>query len=164
MPREPVDVDAFVAAVQGRRVVALARVYYQYRGEVAEDDGVVELALDDGTIWLLDSAPSGDLLKVTRGAWIDPFAGELSEENRAYVEEHGCWRRFDVSGQAPFAQLVDQVVVDARLLRNQFDDVAGVRLSTSSAALWFVVTGDECHVHWAHPLGYTLAPRRPGAR
>ena len=138
----------------GRRVTGVARIFYEYRGSIDEDDGPLELALD-GVPIVLDVAGDGESLQVRKQAWADPFEGPLSEENRLYVEEHGRWRRVDCSRAEPYAGLIGQIVTDSCALLNEFKKVAGVRISVSTGSMWFVVLGDESDVYWAQPIGFT---------
>jgi hypothetical protein len=50
--------------------------------------------------------------------------------------------------------LVGQELREVGLLENEHRRIAGVRLSTNGRSMWFVVEGDECHVYWAHPIGF----------
>ena len=138
----------------GRRITGVARVFYEYRGLIEEGDGAVELTLDGEPI-LFEGDGDGERLRVREQAWIDPFEEPLSEENREFVEEHGRWRRVDCSGTKPYADLCAHKIIDACDLVNRFNRVAGVRISVSTASMWFVVDCDESYVFWAHPIGFT---------
>ncbi|MFO0553687.1 MAG: hypothetical protein U0271_35215 [Polyangiaceae bacterium] len=142
-----------VAEMVGRTVNGIGRILYEYRGEVDRADGALELRLDDQIV-LLDSAAGGECLRVRTGAWRDPFAEPLAPENQRFVERHGRWVRIDCYKEEPYADFVGSQVAEASLLKNEWGHVAGIRFAVHSRCLWFVVEGDECHVYWAHPIGF----------
>lgn len=137
----------------GQRLSHFARVRFEYRGEIGADDGPLEVGIDGGVV-LLEGDGDGESLRVLAEAWKDPFAEPLTDENRRYVDEHGRWRRVDVSNHEDYRALIRGRVAGASLLKNEHGRIGGVRLSISTRDLWFVVEGDECHVRWAHPIGF----------
>lgn len=138
----------------GKRITSINRVLYCYQGEIEPGDGPLELVLDGQPI-LFDAGPDGESLRVRSKSWSDPFGEPLSPENREYVETHGKWQRVNCAHSNNYSDLLGHRVTDARLLANQFGRVAGVRLSASGHDLWFVVHGDESHVYWVQPIGFT---------
>lgn len=143
-----------LSGLVGKRVVYITRVLYQHGGEIDPVDGPLEIGVD-GQVVLLDGAMDGESLRVRDRAWDDPFKEPLTTENLDYVEEHGKWQRVDCSHHKDYEEFVGQVLTEVRLLRNERHRIGGVRLSVHSRSMWFVVEGDECHVHWAHPIGFT---------
>jgi hypothetical protein len=143
----------------GKRITHVARVLYEYRGEVDPGDGALELGLDGQTL-LLDGESDGERLRVSEQPWVDPFEEPLSEENRRFVETHGKWRRVDCSRSDVYSGLLGQVITDACALNNKFGTLAGLRISVPTAGIWFVVDGDESHVYWAQPIGFTEVKSR----
>lgn len=91
--------------VVGKTIRAVRRVFYTVKDIVERKEGPLELEFDDGSVILFQSGANGQDLTVRLEPWRDPFAGELSEENRAYVAEYGKWSVFDVSGEHPFADV-----------------------------------------------------------
>lgn len=146
---------SFLDELVGRQITLVSRVLYLHDGEIEPDDGPVEVG-GDGYVVLLDGASDGESLRARREAWKDPFEGPLSGENELYVEKHGKWQRVDYSQQEPYAGLVGQRISEIVLLTNEHGRVAGIRLSVPGRTMWFVVEGDECHVRWAHPSGFTI--------
>lgn len=144
---------SFLDGLVGRRLTYVARVLYEYRGEIGADDGAIEVGTDRGVV-LLEGDRDGESLRIRAEAWEDPFKEPLSEENRRYVDEHGRWRRVDVSKQQDYRDLIGERITRASLLTNEHGRIGGVRLSISTRDIWFVVEGDECHVRWAHPIGF----------
>jgi len=137
----------------GSRITYIARVLYEYGGEIETDDGAVEIGLDD-RVFLLDAAADGDKLLVREGAWKDPFSDPLSEENRRYIESHGKWRWVDCSHLNAYSELIGQSITGVVALMNENSRIAGVRIAASNRSLWFVIHGDECRVYWAQPIGF----------
>jgi hypothetical protein len=129
-------------------------VLYEYAGKIDPNDGPLELKLDGRTL-LLDADADGERLRVVEQEWSDPFEEPLSEENRQYVAKHGMWRRVDCSRWEGYSSLVGQEVTEACVLVNEFGRIGGVRISTPAGTLWFVVEGDQSHVHWAKPDSFT---------
>lgn len=145
----PADVRSWI----GREVVRVARILYEFEGEVEADDGALEITFADGSTLLFDSGGDGERLRVTRGLWVDPFEGPQTAENRAYLDAHGQWRRVDVSADPEYAWLCDEGLMDVEVLTNEFGAEAGVRVGDGSNALYFFVSGDECHVRRESPPG-----------
>ncbi|WP_437665392.1 hypothetical protein [Sorangium sp. So ce1182] len=132
----------------------MTRILFVYGGRVESDDGPLELHLDDGTVVLLDGAGDGESLLVRGAPWTDPFEPPISAENRLYIEQNGKWSRSEQSGDPMFSSVLGKVISSVKILENEFGREAGVQLSIGGTDLWFVVTGDECHVHWAQPIGF----------
>jgi len=140
-------------AMVGGRITYIARVLYEYAGEIDPDDGAIEIGINDQVL-LLDATADGDRLRVREGAWKDPFSEPLSEDNRRHIESHGKWRWVDCSHLNAYAELIGQPITSIAALMNEHGHLAGVRISVSSRSLWFVVHGDECRVYWAQPIGF----------
>lgn len=149
-PHRRVDATALL----GKRIVKLARVFYEYSGVLEREDGALEVVLENAT-YLLDSESDGERVRIEEGAWIDPFAPPLSDENQRFVEVHGRWRRTDCSQEQPYAQMIGQTIAAAQPLRNFAGTVVGVRLATPGKDLWFIVDSDECRVYWSPPPNFT---------
>ena len=145
---------SYLSGLVGRRIEHIARVLYAHRGVVDYVDGPLEMEVD-GRVVLFDGANDGESLRVRDRGWDDPFKDPVSAETREYIELHGRWQRVDCSSHEGFIDLVDQVITDVRLLRNEHGRTAGLTISVAARSVWFVVEGDECHVHWAHPIGFT---------
>jgi len=143
-----------IRSIQGETILGISRLAYVYQDEIDRNDGDVELVTTAGD-FLLGSV-NGDDLRVLIGRWEDPFKEPLSEENLAYVHDHGCWRMFDCCETDPYREMIGQQMDEVQLLRNQFDDVAGVMILAGRVAMWFVVYGDECHVYWEKPDDFTI--------
>lgn len=145
---------SFLKDLLGKRIRHVARLLYEYRSEIDSDDGGIEIGTDAGVV-LLESDSDGESLRARASPWEDPFREPLSEDNRRYVDEHGKWQRVDVSMQEGYADLVGEPVTGVSLLKSEHGRIAGVRLSVPARSIWVVVGGDECHVRWAHPIGFT---------
>ncbi|KYF84163.1 hypothetical protein BE17_36350 [Sorangium cellulosum] len=53
-----------------------------------------------------------------------------------------------------FVGMVGELISSVTILENQFGGQAGVQISIGGQDLWFVVAGDECHVHRTQPIGF----------
>lgn len=146
--------------VVGSNLSGIARILYEFDGENEPDDGALELRTE-GFIVLLDGSSDGESLRVRKAAWKDPFGEPLSPDNERYVREHGRWRRVDCSDLENYSDFVGREVTEFRTLINEHGRIAGLRLSVPGRTMWFVVQGDECHVRWTHPIGFTEG-RLPG--
>lgn len=91
--------------VVGKAVLSVQRVFYTIGDEVQRNEGPLQLALEDGSAILFQSGANGQDLVVKSERWLDPFAGELSEENQQYVAEYGKWSLFDVSDEVPYTSI-----------------------------------------------------------
>ncbi|WP_437576754.1 hypothetical protein [Sorangium sp. So ce887] len=150
---------ASLKSLPGRRLRAVARILFEHGGRIEPDDGPLELYLDEATVVLLDSSADGEGLRVRDAPWADPFMPPISAENRLYIEPCGKWSKVDQSSDPRFARLIGEVISSVTILENAFGRESGVQVSIGETYLWFVVAGDECHVHWAHPIGFA-----PGAK
>jgi len=159
----PMRLPSGLTKLCGRRITQVARVLFERDGALDARDGAVELHWEEGVV-LLDGAADGEGLRVAEAAWQDPFVLPLSPGNQAYVLEHGKWRWVDCSAWEGYRELIGTPVSRVRALANEAGRLAGVYLSVPGRDVWIVVEGDECHVHWVHPIGFTavgLARSRP---
>lgn len=127
----------------GSRIKRIRRIHYVYRGVPDTEFGPLELTFDSGVL-LLEVAADGEALRVCTDAWQDPFAGPLSEENRAFVEQSGKWAAFDISAQGAFATLIDDTVASVEPVLAVPGKVTGMILRTGSGGVIRVdVEADE---------------------
>jgi hypothetical protein len=138
----------------GQRIESIARVCYWHRGVADLADGSLEIKVA-GEVVLLDGASDGESLRVRNGPWVDPFDEPVSTENLEYIAEHGRWQRVDCSIHEFYDDFLKEAITDVRLLENEHGRTAGVKISVPARSLWFVVEGDECHVHWGQPVGFS---------
>jgi hypothetical protein len=68
--------------VMGLLTSAIARVrrinYVQPDGNLDANEGPIELTLDNGTVFRLESGADGESMRLSFGEWNDPFAEPLS--------------------------------------------------------------------------------------
>ena len=97
-------------------------------------------------------------------AWEDPFAGPLSAENRAFVEQSGKWAAFDVSAVGAFATFIGDVLASAEPVLGESGHPTGVILRTGGGGVLRVdVEADELFLNEVIP-GRTIEDReRPEA-
>lgn len=144
----------------GKRLRAVARILFEHGGRIDPGDGPLELYFDDGTVVLFEGSADGEGLRVQYAPWLDPFEPPISDENRAYIEQSGKWSRVDQSNDAMFIGMVGELISSVTILENQFGGQAGVQISIGEKDLWFVVAGDECHVHRTQPIGFRKGANR----
>lgn len=148
----------------GATVTGIARIFYEYRGTTERADGPLELTLGERTV-LLDGQSDGQRLRVRQEAWNDPFAEPLSAENHAWLAEHGKWVRVDCADQPEYADFIGRQIVACVLLREDaFGSIAGLKISVAPRSLWFIVQGDESHVAWSLPAGFSETRQDFGRR
>lgn len=80
-------------SVIGRVLIRTARVLFVH-GDSIGSEGPIELDFGDGVL-VFRCGGDGQRLEVSSGPWVDPFGEPLSDENRAWVADHGAWRRFE---------------------------------------------------------------------
>lgn len=138
---------------KGSRITQLARIFYEFGGEIDTGDGFLEIE-SEGRVVLMENAADGESLRLQERPWQDPFTGELSKENVQYINEYGRWRRIDCSKEKDYSSFIGQVITKICILENEHGTISGICLSVYNRSLWFVVEGDECHIYWAHPIGF----------
>jgi hypothetical protein len=138
----------------------MRRVHYVYRGVPDTDFGPLELTFD-GRVVLLDHAADGETLRVRTQAWEDPFAGPLSGENRAFIEESGKWAAFDVSAKGAFAAFIGDVLASVEPVLAGPGKVTGMILRTGGGGVIRVdVDAEELFLSEVTP-GRPIESRRP---
>ena len=128
---------------------AVARVrcvnYVSPGGSRDANEGPVEVSLDNGVVFRLESGSDGESLRFAIGKWVDPFIEPLSPENREFVARSGKWTAFDVSGDQNFGRFIGQRIKDLNLL-TAWGKVVGIELVFGSATLKAEVRADELFV------------------
>jgi hypothetical protein len=138
--------------VIGSYITRVRRVHYVYRGVPDTDFGPLELTFDGGRVVLLDNAADGETLRVWTEPWEDPFAGPLSEENRAFVETSGKWTAFDISAVGAFAAFIGDVLASVEPVLAGTGKVTGMILRTSGGGVIRVdVEADELFLNEVIP-------------
>ncbi|MET8876152.1 hypothetical protein ACWEO2_15070 [Nocardia sp. NPDC004278] len=136
-----------LAAVVGRRISAIRRMFYVHGTDVDRTEGPIELTFDDGSVLLLDAGTDGEELRVATTPWRDPFAGLTEPEYIDYVAESGKYTAFDVGAEPPYSDLLGcriAAVAESRLhddrLRAAILDVNGSKLAVETLADELLVT------------------------
>ena len=149
--------------IVGLQIARIDRVMFEFMGVIDSDEGALEVHFTDGSVMLFDEGPDGDSLQVDTHPWVDPFAGELTPENAAFVEQCGKQTRVPVSHEDRYRELVGATVNAVTILQNRFGRAAAVAIETGARTVWFAVGGDACRVFWAHPLPYRTRRRYAAA-
>lgn len=105
--------------------------------------------------WTLDTESDGERLRLSNHPWVDPFAGELTQDTKEFIDECGKWSRVNVSEADLYKSWIGKPILNAELLSNEFGTVAGMAISNEKNSLYFVVRGDETHVLSNIPLGFS---------
>lgn len=133
----------------GRMLTGIRRVWYEFRGQVDQTVGALELTFDDGATVVLDSGANGQSLRVTLGSWRDPFEGELTPENQQFVESSGKWSGFDVRDEAPYVDLVGERLTRITPILLGEDDVIGAIMTIGKHEVRAEVVADDLVVNIA---------------
>lgn len=118
-------------ALIGHRLVKVVRLAWHWPGEPDElNVGPVLLVFDDGrglllhgrsdwTLALTETDPGDD-------GWLDPYN---------YDYEGGRWWSRDASAEPPFASLITRPLAHLEQIRNEVNEVIGLRLSFDGETL-----------------------------
>ncbi|WP_238009530.1 hypothetical protein KZZ52_26980 [Dactylosporangium sp. AC04546] len=111
-------------ALIGRRLVKVVRLAWHWADE-PDDLGVgpAQLVFDEGrgllvasrsdwTLKLVETCPGDD-------TWLDPYN---------YDYDGGRWLSRDASAEPPFASVIARPLADLGQIRNEIDEVVGIRL------------------------------------
>lgn len=145
--------------IVGLEIARIDRIFFEFMDVIESEAGPLEVHFTDGSVILLDEGPDGDSLRVDTQPWVDPFAGELSPENEAFVAQCGKQTRVPVSDDPLYRELVGATVKSITVLQNRYGRESAIAVETDARTLWFAVGADECHVFWAHPLPYRARRR-----
>jgi hypothetical protein len=118
----------------GREIARVRRIHYVFQGETNVSDGAIELTFADGSVVMCDAAADWTL-EFFGAPWVDPFPGELSDSDRAYVDRYGRWSGYDVTGQAPYSLLAGQTIRQAIPQFNELLEQTGLMVRTDGAVL-----------------------------
>lgn len=138
--------DDRLTGILSASIVRVRRINYVRPGGVRDvGEGPVEVALDNGAVFRLESGGDGESLRVAVGEWIDPFAEPLSPENREFVARSGKWVAVDVSSDRDFGKLIGARLSDLNLLIAS-GKIVGVELVFGSVTMRAEVRADELYV------------------
>ncbi|MGY4098508.1 hypothetical protein ACW2Q0_02920 [Nocardia sp. R16R-3T] len=139
-----------LAAVVGRRIRAIRRMFYVRGTDVDRTEGPIELTFDDGSVLLLDAGTDGEELRVGSTPWRDPFAGLTEPEYIDYILESGKYTAFDVGAEPPYAQLLGWRIAAVSESRLYDDRLRGATFEVNGSKLAVETLADELLVNW-HP-------------
>ncbi|CAN5279023.1 hypothetical protein BH09ACT1_BH09ACT1_26120 [soil metagenome] len=139
-------VNMSLDCVIGHSITRLRRIFYVAQGTIEREKGGLELVTSNGVAILFDSGPDGEAVTAKLKSWVDPFEGELSDENRAWVEEAGKWTAFDVSREADYLLLIGAVIIGAEVRLSEWRNPTGVTLTTSAGRIVANTEWDEFEV------------------
>jgi hypothetical protein len=111
-------------ALVGRRLVKVVRLTWHWPGEPDEPNvGPVQLVFDDGRGLLLDGRSDWTLVLAETDpgddGWRDPYD---------YDYDGGRWLSRDASAEPPFASVIARPLAHLEQLRNEVNEVIGLRL------------------------------------
>ncbi|WP_433196159.1 hypothetical protein ACQP1G_43460 [Nocardia sp. CA-107356] len=139
-----------LAAVVGRRIRAIRRMFYVHGTDVDRTEGPIELTFDDGSVLLLDAGTDGEELRVGSTPWRDPFAGVSEPEYIEYVAESGKYTAFDVGSEPPYSRLLGYRIAAVSESRLHDDRLRAAVLEVNGSKLAVETLADELLVTW-HP-------------
>lgn len=123
-----------LANAVGATLQHVRRIHYVFDGRPDTDFGPVEITVGE-QVFLFDSGPDGESLRIEEGPWQDPFSEPLSEENREFVDQPGKWTAFDVSTLGLWARLVGEPLADVEAVTNVDGKMTGILLRTRHGGL-----------------------------
>ena len=127
-----------------REIRKIARIQYVFPGELVPDGtGPIELEFADEAVLLIEQGSDESSLRVQNERWKDPFEGRLDAVNREWVDTHGKWTRFDVSGDPCYTHLVGAVITDVVLVEDPDGVVTGAVISAGDGVIRVDVGGDD---------------------
>lgn len=147
MKADPNFLVAVISRRYGQRVSRIERTFYEFDGELEEDDGQVQF-LFDSSVLRFGGSGDGELITVSEEAWQDPFEGQMTPENAEFVRSHGRWRLVDVSQRPKYRSVIGKPLLRALPLVNRFGGTTGVQLVAGEVTMTIFVDGDEIHVSW----------------
>jgi hypothetical protein len=130
----------------GRPLLRVRRIFFTHGQRTETRAGPLELTFSPASTLLLDVGADGETLSVTEQSWEDPFAPPTSQENEAWVVEHGKWAAFDESAQPAYGEFVGATLTSVRPLRAAGGNICGARLTFDSRVMDFVGAADEALV------------------
>jgi hypothetical protein len=149
LERNKLNVATLGAALDrviGYSIKSVRRIFYVAQGITEREVGGLELVMSNGVTISLDSGIDGEAVTAKLAPWVDPFSGEMSQENRAWVQEAGKWTVFDVSAEMEYAPLVGSVVLEARLRFSESGNPSGVTFFTANRGIVANTEWDEFEV------------------
>ncbi len=135
------------------RVVGCRRIFFQFAGSFDTASGPLELLTRDHGPVLFEAGADGDSLAVRNEQWIDPFEGKVTEENLEWIASHGTWTAVDVSGDLPWASLLNGTIDEFEVVHENAigDIVTGTRIHIGGAILSALVRADDLVVEVQRP-------------
>ena len=138
----------------GRRVEGARRIRYVGPDSSVSSDGPLELSFDDGSVRVLDAGADGESLRISDGAWRDPFAPPQSAQNAEFLSDAGRWTAFDLAGQPPWDALLG-VTLQIRPIRDSSGrKLIGANISAGPMVVDVHVDSDELVVTINHRSGH----------
>jgi hypothetical protein len=131
-----------LSEMSGHQIRGFRRLAFVFNDEVL-NEGAIEIFVDSGSIYHLDSGSDGESLAVSLQPWRDPFEEPLSEEDRKVVAESGRWTARIIRAEDELGRLVGAQVLDVTPHLGLDGQVIGIVLKTSSGSLTAVVESDE---------------------
>lgn len=129
--------------ILNRKIVRVRRINYVWPdGYRNTREGPLEIELEGGLVIRFESGSDGESIRFRVGAWVDPFAGPLSEENRQFIKEAGKWSVFDLSDSEAYRLLVGKCIRDFDLIISMGKFV-GIGLVVGNLLLKAEVEADE---------------------
>lgn len=130
----------------GQKLADVRRIHYVLQDQIDTSVGPIELRFSSGLVLLCDAGPDGESIALGDQRWVDPFADQMTEENEAYVRQHGKWNAIDVSEQPEFNQLIGSEVLDVSRVVGSTGKTYGIVINIYGALIAAYVVADELHV------------------
>ncbi|MCA9918169.1 MAG: hypothetical protein KC445_09460 [Anaerolineales bacterium] len=136
-----------IEKLKGKQIKGVHLVLFVHKKGRNWNDSLLQITFEDDSLVLL-KGDGNDNLIVQRSAWEDAFEGDLSEEDKTFIQENGKWSLFDVSGSQPYTKILKERIQAAHPIRNQFNRLTGVQLQIGDLYLNFVNVADQSRILW----------------
>lgn len=138
-----------IATLRTNAIVQVRRIRYVMNDAIFISNGPLELTMTNGEALLFEPGEDGQTLRIRLQPWSDVFAEPLSDENRRFVQQHGKWTAFDVSGTPPTKDLIGRETRDVVTRTGRTGTLTGMTLVVGEVSLSIDVEADSLEVNVA---------------
>jgi hypothetical protein len=104
----PIDEPRLLLSAVGRSVKDLHRTYFLCEDELDRSEGDLTVSFSDGKLLRFTGQPTGYGVRIETSRSADLFEGDLDEESRRFVEEHGRYVEVRVSDEQEWRPYIGQ--------------------------------------------------------
>ena len=148
-------------SIVGKTLIGIRRIAYVHHGVVTDNGGPLELTFCDQTSIVFDAAGDGESLVVSSGAWIDPFAEPISQENRTFIENSGKWTAFNVQADDSFGRVLGNQILQINNINNSSEKTIGIQIQIGDMVIQVIVDSDALQVSSVDPASVAWISEAP---